>query len=262
MPPAPPPARPGDGRDTPGGGDGTPVLELAPPRPSLQLPCALLATFSPPPCRFFAPSLQCRYSKVSCILLAVSLRSPCALLARFLLFLCTLHTIPCHPNSFHPPSNLLPLRSSPGTEGGGGEPSLPPPTPPKGRPRRRSVPAPPPLHPPRNSSDRRCHLPTSSPASHQHRTMVAALFPRRTGGRRDAIAAGARGAQRGAAPGGAAMGRLRSSGARGGGTPASARRREAEGCGGRLRSGRPAQPPSLAKGGGRGRRGGNIYIVK
>lgn len=114
---------------TPRGGDGTPVPELAPPRPSLQLRCALLATFSPPPCRFFAPSLQCRYSKVSCILLAVSLRSPCALLARSLLFLCTLHTIPCHPNSFHPPSNLLPLRSSPGTEGGGGEPSPHPPLP-------------------------------------------------------------------------------------------------------------------------------------
>lgn len=42
------------------------------------------------------------------------------------------------------------------------------------------------------------------------------------------MAAGACGAQRGAAPGGAAMGRLRRSSARGGGTPASARRREAE----------------------------------
>lgn len=42
------------------------------------------------------------------------------------------------------------------------------------------------------------------------------------------MAGGARGAQRGAAPGGAAMGRLRRSGARGGGTPASGRGREAE----------------------------------
>lgn len=96
----PPPARPGAA----GAPRGTP----APRRPSLQLPCALLAIFSQPLGTLLAALLPflCAvfaiFSHLPCHFFAPSLQSPCTLLARSVLFLCALHTVPLHPNSLPP----------------------------------------------------------------------------------------------------------------------------------------------------------------
>lgn len=216
------------------GHPGIPVPAAAPPRPAVPLPPGpwsphpLLAAFLHPlrtPLAF------------SCILHPSPLRSPRTLLAHSSLSPCTPHKV--SPVSFQPlaPScPLLPLHRARMGEGGDGELM-------RVRPRLR--------HPLALPSSRRGTAPAASGTY-----LRAALRATSTGPwcplcvpARGAIAAGARGAQRGAAPGGAAMGRLRRSGARGGGTPASARRR-------------PAQPEpceGIKDGGGEKRK---VYILK
>lgn len=137
-----------------------------------------------PPCDFLAPSWSSRpLLAVSLHHLALSLEFPassfpvrCALLARFLHtprcpFALSIQSVPLHSNSLH-----LPARSCPFTVPGWvrevtGSPM-------RVRPRLRHALA----LPPRDGTGRRWHLPTSSPASHQHRTMVPAVCP---GQRRD-----------------------------------------------------------------------------
>lgn len=184
---------PGDPRPRAGPTESRLAASCALPASASQPLGALLAALLRPPCHFFAPSLHPLFTRLAASLhfLTTPLHpTPCTLLET-----------PCRSRPFAAPGASGDAGQRP--EGTGtGSPS-PPPAPERQRP---------PLLP-------TYEQPGKPPApDHGGRSVFLA----------EAAAGETRGAQRGAAPGGAAMGRLWRSGTRGGGTAASARRREAE----------------------------------